>query len=415
MSIHNVKNSYVPVAPELHQSFFEPESKPTPDPEKSAKGNSKELLEKVIDQTQKPTELASISTSKSLLDSLGVISHLVNYDYQDTIYGLICPNHPEAKHPHPGPKPKNPNENKHVLSQFVQRGISKKFRENERNYKDAVRHWEAQLKDHLLEVPYLQAKDSLIHGYLELLQNNPLQTLNKIEKAKGHFDLNQDRLGLELIANYYANQDAKCLEIEKALEAHLSTTTLSEFGRNLLTPLAQDKLYQAYQEALSGASKDLTDNKGNLPIERFFPQNLFQAHLEQTCVKLFNAHQGDFLSLIALYLVEETILQPATTPDFITDQMEQNFPHVVRMFDMLEENFNLIEAHALWDHFPLARQLKEEGSVVISQEFFVQLLEELSNPVGFGNINVEREFLMNAIRIQIERNLFEILPYLHQT
>lgn len=406
---------FVPVAPHIHHSFFEPDPIEVKKQESLKSPTvSNGLLDKMLHETQQALPPA-FGDPKAYGEIIQFLNDHIHADYQETIYGTICPNRPNLIHPYPGSMPENPNKEVGVISQFMKHGLSKKFRETERKYNDALRHWHAQLGDHLKEVKELKNKDRLIGAYIEMLHDNPRQALNILSPSNDD-PIDLERANLEFLAQFQLGNISRCLELKEVIHVHLPKTTLNDFGREILNKDAQKKLQFVYERACSTLAENLRMQEGQLPIERFYIQTLFQQHLEQACGELFNTHQGNFLTWISLYLVEESILEPAVPPDFLTEQMENNFPHVVRLFDKLEANLNLIRESELWDEYPLAKQY-EDGTLSLTNKDGPNLfnfIDELSTPKSLGDRDKEREFVFNAIAIKLEEQIFEMLPHLAQ-
>lgn len=448
---------YVPKLPDFTHSFFEPEplkktevksqTSPPLDPiieNKEVKEKQSALLEKTEVKPQTPPPLEPIVQVKETQAAKEIQSALLEktkeeakpsfipevlspplqslyqnfmdlcvfgLSYTPTPYGLVCPNHPEAQYPYPGSIPEDPNQDKSIFNQFIKRGVSKKFRQNERQYKDELRHWKAQMKNHILEVPYLQAKDNVFKAYHALIQKLPSNALQWAQDALVAHPFTMEAHAINAIAHYEMGNTELCTKEITKLSQLQPQIPLNSLAQRLLEERVQSTLRETYKEACSQVMVKLNDPDQKISFDQSYFQEAYEGALSHACKTHIESESLDFLDLATHYLVHEILSKNSTSSiNPFSEDLGMSFPHLGALFDALQENLNLIGALDKWEEFEAAKLLKPgfEQKLPPTKEWINQLLEELSHPPSFGDPSFRRAFMQNGMKIQMEKKLFEI-------
>ena len=185
----------------------------------------------------------------------------------------------------------------------------------------------------------------------------------------------------------------------------------------MLENIIQIALLYTYKTACKGALSQLDELYLDIPVQKGFLKDMIQANLIQTCNERFGVDGIDFLDLISLYFIDEiTSDGPTNETTELATNIETHFPHLAEMFDSIEENIILISEADKWSEFP-AVQLMEGGfdkSPSQDKAWIKQVIEELTRPISFGDENFRRTFMLNAMKIQLGKVLFELGPALKQ-
>ncbi len=418
MTAHISADHFVPNPPELTESFFEPEPKVVELPPQVSVQPRKNFDLKNVTLNIPDIITANVSTEDLVLYQNFVDQCISKYTYVPTPFGLVCPGHPDALYPYPGPMPENPHADKTVVGQFIQRGFSTKFRDEERAYKDALRHWEVQMNHHIMEVPSLQAKDLLFQGYVALLHNRTEEAIELASVAQQVHAFNANALALLVIAYSQKGDLLASARYEKKLLEVRPASPLNTIGHLMLENIIQIALLDSYKGACQGTLAQLDDLNLNIPLQKGLLKDMIQANLIQTCNDRFGVEGIDFLDLITLYFIDEITAEgPTNETTELSKNVETHFPHLAEMFESIEENIILISEADKWSEFPAVQALEQEGfnkSPSQDKAWIKQVIEELTHPVSFGDENFKRAFMLNAMKIQMGKVLFELGPALKE-
>lgn len=419
MTAHVSADHFVPNPPEFTESFFEPEPQVIEVPPQTLAPPRKNFDFENVTLNIPDIITPNVSTEDLVLYQNFVDQFISKYTYVSSPFGMVCPGHPEALYPYPGPMPENPHANKTVVGQFIQRGFSAKFREEERAYKDALRHWEVQMNHHIMEVPSLQAKDLLFKGYAALLQNRTDEAIEFASVAQQVHSFNADALALLVVAHSQKGDLEAAARYEKKLLEVRPASPLNTIGHLMLENIIQIALSDTYKSACQGTLSQLDDLKLNIPLQKGLLKEMIQANLIQTCNDRFGVAGVDFLDLITLYFIDEITAEgPPEETTELGKNVETHFPHLAEMFESIEENMILISEADMWSKFPAVQALEKEGfnkSPNQDKAWVKQLIEELTHPISFGDENFRRAFMSNAMKIQMGKVLFELGPALKKT
>lgn len=332
--------------------------------------------------------------------------------YSDSPFGLICENHPEANFPYPGPPPENPHNKHSTFSKFIKRKISKKFRAQERAYKNKLRHWEIQLKNHLSEVPFLQAKDHLFKAYIALAENRPQEAIEYSQEAINHPSSSSQALAIQILAHYELGN------VEESTHAKLKYECIQP--QNRLNALADNLFEEIFEEHFKESSK----NKFNSTLDRLdcsqhkisskqdSTDTLIHEDIKEFSFSKTPNQDSDFFDRKVKPLLKHLVKESY----FVDKELKisSSFSSLHDLFQGVKENLVLINALDKWDEFPAARLLKSSSEISNpkSKQWIERIIEELSFPPSFGETIFRRTFMQNAIKIQTAQKLLEITPKL---
>ncbi|MCH9634315.1 MAG: hypothetical protein S4CHLAM7_10610 [Chlamydiae bacterium] len=411
MSAQSITNSFVPNPPAFTESFFEPQPKPISplsDKNRNVDGNPVEL--NPIDKADLNFLIPNLSSSELENYNQFLIECVNKHSYEKTFFGTVCTGHPDASCPYPGLPPENPHADKSVLTQFVKKGLSKSFREEEKNFKIDFQNWQARLNAHILEVPQLQSKDYTFKAYVALVQNNPSEAISLAEEALTLHAFNPEAIAILSIA-YLQNGDFdSSLYFEEKLDQITPPLPLNATGQILLENIIQVALRETYIEACQGALNQLEINSSVIPLENSFLKNMIQNQMELCKNNLFGLPGHDFLDLIGLHFIDAMVRNPQDSSTPFSESIEIAFPHLAAMFDGFEKNLILIIDNDMLSKFESLQELTdpEFNPATKDKTWIRQVIKDLSQPITFGDRAFKRSFMMNAIKIQTEKALFEM-------
>lgn len=391
-----VSSSFSPHVPPLSESFF--------DPLPSAVIDS-------VDASSSPPLMADISAQ--LIESQLSEAQLQKWQhfsiecseivYEPTPYGLVAPSHPSAQNPHPGSPPENPNTNKGVFTQFVQRGLSKKFREKEREYKNHLRHWEAQLQAHLLEVPKLQAEDALLIGFTALTLGHASHAYNYAEHALRLFTYNPQAQALKILALVQLGEPSEANDLLEALEKQMSDEPLGELGHGILYRLAQNQLSQVYSKACSLTQQHLSETS-SIPFEEGYLGSQIDKNLNRAAKELQRNPAKNFFDQISLFFFEQTLHKDADLKPSV-NLTDKQMSHLARFFNHFKNVLDLIKKHPE-NKSPLLNQLLNKGLENLTSDELNELINELQTPVETGSPLFKRQYVQQVMGMQLNKSLF---------
>lgn len=364
-------------------------------------------------------DMLSISSAESLLPNTpeeryqNFMDLCVPLDqYRSSPFGLICLNHPEAQHPYPGPIPENPNDEDSFFSQFIKRKISKKFRAKEKAYRDEMRHWKIQMKNHLQEVPFLLAKDNLFRAYIALEEHHALEALEWSEKALNQHSLNPEALAIQVLAHYQLGNLEESANAKLKYALIQPKNILNSLAQNLFEELLQEGLKETYKNACKLAIDQLDHSEGEISFKRDYLPALVDNALNQISFPQISTQEIDFFNLTTQHLLKHVLKK--SNSDGLNNEIAPCFHHLADLFEGLKENLLLIGALDKWDEFPATGLLKPDSEISYrkSKKWIEEVIEELSSPPSFGDAIFRRTFMENAIKIQTAKRLFKIAPEL---
>lgn len=399
--VSSTPSTFVPQIPDFTESFFEPERIDDTESSSYPSAHTQALFE-----AEHPINLSMAKTPYSpeqLQLYRQFLSECLSHKYEPSPYGTICPAHPEALHPYPGPMPENPHQDKKVFTQFVQRGLSKKFREQERDFKNDFRHWQAQMKEHLAEVPKLKAKDALFKGFVAFVQANYRDAHLDAQEALKHNSYLPIGYALLAVSAYEQGEVQQGQKHEEKLKKLLPSMPLGEFGHRLINQMVQDNLSKLYVQTCKDASIELAKHTGAIPLEKNYLADQIQRSLWNNLQNAKSKGPIDYLDLTWLYFLQETLFEDASKN--LSSFMDDSFSYMSQLFEHLSVNLDLIKAHSINISESLQSVIQSES---LTKEQLGILIEELSKPLSHGDPKLKRTFLHHAMHIQLFKKLFEI-------
>lgn len=393
--------SYSPMVPPFTESFF--------DPELESVSHTHEMDEieshpSAIHHSTLHVLEPSISAHQ-IKDFQHFLNECLKHRYEPSPYGMICLGHPEAKHPYPGSKPQNPHEDKKVFSQFIQRGISKKFKASEEAYQNDLKQWEVLLNEHVLEVPKLRAQDALFQSYVSFVFGNYEDALRFAQESYHHHAFNPHALALQALTHYQKKDITQAALFEAKIRQIQSPLPLNAFGHEAINAMVQKELSDVYLKTCQDTTQQIKEAHAQMPLEKGYLQNEIQKRLLKVLSHLRDQEDVDCLDLISLYFMEQTLLSDSHDNVELNSLIEGKFVYLNHLFHHLYENLQLLKAHPENISGALKDLITKEPSAY-SQEDLRALMDHLSHPLSFGNSKLKRAFMQNAIGIQLNQALF---------